>query len=265
LLRHQGVLASEADARARRLVLEADSSGSFEPKVPKKLVLVPVGLEQRDRFDQVNSPEPATDQLLRALHRCAKRKRLFDIAFSVLVLVTVASWLFPACALMIKLDSAGPVFFRQKRVGQGGRVFTCLKFRTMRHDPRAAFVQAAKNDPRVTRAGRWLRRTNLDEFPQFLNVLMGEMSTVGPRPHVPELDAIHVSAVQGYGMRTLVKPGVTGLAQVSGCRGETRDVRDMSHRVKFDNFYIRRMSLKFDVNIIGLTIVRLLQGDTQAY
>ena len=192
-------------------------------------------------------------------------KRLHDVIFSLGFMLVCGVWLFPIIALAIKLDSRGPVFFKQERVGWKGRKFSCLKFRTMSHNPGACFIQAQKDDPRVTRAGKFLRKTNLDELPQFINVLKGEMSVVGPRPHVYALDELHCEEVAGYKLRTLVRPGVTGLAQVSGCRGETRSVRDMQHRIRFDLFYLRNMSLMLDIKIIALTVLRLLQGDNNAY
>ena len=192
-------------------------------------------------------------------------KRLVDVIFSCGFLLAGGAWMFPIIAILIKLDSRGPVFFLQERVGYRGQTFRCLKFRTMTHNPQASFVQAQKDDPRVTRVGRFLRKTNLDELPQFINVLKGEMSVVGPRPHVQELDIMHGDQVRGYRLRNTVRPGVTGLAQISGCRGETRSVRDMEHRVRFDLFYVRNMSLMLDVKIILLTIVRVIQGDSRAY
>ena len=192
-------------------------------------------------------------------------KRLFDLAFSAAFLVLVASWLFPVIALFIRLDSKGPILFRQRRVGLNGETFECLKFRTMRHDPEGKFVQAQKDDPRITRVGAFLRKTNLDEVPQFINVMRGEMSVVGPRPHVPDLDHKFCDVVPGYLARNAVKPGVTGLAQVSGCRGETRSVREMTHRIRFDIFYTRNVSLFIDLKIIVLTVMRVLQGDRKAY
>lgn len=192
-------------------------------------------------------------------------KRVFDIAFSAAFLVLIASWLFPLIALLIRVDSKGPILFRQRRVGLNGEIFECLKFRTMRHDPEGKFVQAQKDDPRITRVGAFLRKTNLDEVPQFINVMRGEMSVVGPRPHVPDLDHKFCDVVPGYLARNAVKPGVTGLAQVSGCRGETRSVREMTHRIRFDIFYTRNVSLFIDLKIIVLTVMRVLQGDRKAY
>lgn len=192
-------------------------------------------------------------------------KRPFDILFSFTFLLLVGTWLFPLIALAIRLDSRGPILFRQRRVGLNGETFSCLKFRTMAHDPQARFVQAQKNDPRITRVGAFLRRSNFDELPQFINVLLGDMSVVGPRPHVADLDHVFADVVPGYVLRNRVRPGVTGLAQVSGCRGETRSVRDMTHRIRFDTFYCRNVSFTMDLKIIVLTVLRALQGDEKAY
>lgn len=192
-------------------------------------------------------------------------KRAFDFAFSAAFLVGVGSWLFPLLAVAIRANSSGPVFFRQKRVGLNGEVFTCLKFRTMVHQPDAGFCQAQKNDARITRVGAFLRRTNLDEVPQFINVLRGDMSVIGPRPHVQELDGMFKDLIPAYASRNVVKPGVSGLAQVSGCRGETRSVREMNHRVRFDVFYCRNVSFALDVKLVFLTVLRALRGDERAY
>jgi lipopolysaccharide/colanic/teichoic acid biosynthesis glycosyltransferase len=147
-------------------------------------------------------------------------KRSLDVACSAAFLLAIGIWLFPMISAAIRLDSRGPALYRQVRVGRDGELFTCLKFRSMTHAPESAFRQAQRNDPRVTRVGAWLRRTNLDELPQFINVLMGEMSMVGPRPHVPDLDHVFAEQIGDYKRRQSVRPGVTGLAQISGYRGE---------------------------------------------
>jgi len=192
-------------------------------------------------------------------------KRLFDFVFAVTFLLLIGSWLLPLIGLIIKINSPGPAFFRQRRVGWGGAEFTCLKFRTMSHRPGAEFKQVERNDPRVTSVGAVLRRTNLDEIPQFINVLLGDMSVVGPRPHVPELDEAFSGSVPSYSCRNLVRPGVTGLAQISGCRGETRSVREMNHRVRFDVFYIRTLSFYVDFMIIIRTVIKVVRGDEKAF
>lgn len=227
----------------------------------------------RDQFASVASRGSSADpKRMSAQNRPRVRlfysrfgKRLFDVVFASAFLFLIGSWLLPLLAVIIRLDSPGPALFRQKRVGIGGRIFVCLKFRTMSHDPDAVFVQTQRNDPRVTRVGAFLRRSNLDELPQFLNVLVGDMSVVGPRPHVPELDEAFSGSVPSYSCRNLVRPGVTGLAQVSGCRGETRSVREMNHRVRFDVFYIRSISLVVDVKIIIKTAASVIFGDKHAF
>jgi len=192
-------------------------------------------------------------------------KRLFDLAFAATFLLLIGVWLLPLIGLIIKLNSPGPALFRQRRVGLGGAEFTCLKFRTMSHRPGAEFKQVERNDPRVTKVGAILRKTNLDELPQFINVLTGDMSVVGPRPHVPELDEAFSGSVPSYSCRNLVRPGVTGLAQISGCRGETRSVREMNHRVRFDVFYVRSLSFRMDLSIIVGTLISVLRGDDRAF
>ncbi len=179
--------------------------------------------------------------------------------------MVVGSWLFPAIAVAVRLESRGPLVFRQKRVGRDGVIFECLKFRTMHHEPSAPFMQASPTDPRVTRVGRFLRRHNLDEMPQFVNVLRGEMSVVGPRPHVPELDDYFQERLPDYNRRTAVVPGITGLAQIRGYRGETRTLRQMMQRVRLDVFYVRRCSFILDFSTIVATVSRSVKGDSNAY
>ena len=182
-------------------------------------------------------------------------KRTFDVAVSLLVIALVLSWLLPILALLIKLDSRGPVFFVQKRVGAMGKVFYCLKLRTMVVNDEANTQQALNNDPRITRLGKFLRISCLDELPQFFNVLIGHMSIVGPRPHMIKDCKEFSKIVKHYNYRNLVKPGITGMAQVKGYRGKTNDYYDVSHRYKWDMFYVKNRSLNLDMRIMGLTIV----------
>lgn len=183
-------------------------------------------------------------------------KRCFDIAVSSFIVVFVLSWLVPLCAVLIKMDSRGPVFFVQLRVGRGGRSFKCLKFRTMIVNREADKLQARKNDYRITRVGQLLRKSNLDEFPQFLNVLAGHMSIVGPRPHM-HVDCNNFSSViPEYKFRNMVKPGITGLAQVKGYRGPTKDFESIFHRYQFDAFYIRNANFWLDMRILRQTAVQ---------
>jgi putative colanic acid biosynthesis UDP-glucose lipid carrier transferase len=181
-------------------------------------------------------------------------KRMFDIAFSLLVIIFLLSWLIPILAILIKLDSRGPVFFVQKRVGAMGKVFYCLKLRTMVVNDQANTRQAEMNDPRITSFGRFLRLSCLDELPQFVNVLFGSMSVVGPRPHMLNDCREFSKLVKHYNYRSLVKPGITGMAQVKGYRGETINYYDVFHRYKWDMFYVKNRSFRLDMRILRLTI-----------
>jgi putative colanic acid biosynthesis UDP-glucose lipid carrier transferase len=185
-------------------------------------------------------------------------KRIFDIVCSSTVVVGVLSWLFPLVALMIIIDSRGPVLFVQRRVGKGGRVFNCFKFRTMVLNNEANVKQAQRNDYRITAIGQFLRKSNLDEFPQFLNVLIGDMSIVGPRPHMLADCHSFSKVVVGYKFRNMVKPGITGLAQVKGYRGPTKDFESIFRRYQYDAFYIRNASLGLDMRIIRQTAAQTI-------
>lgn len=180
-------------------------------------------------------------------------KRVGDIALSLLVTVLLLSWIIPIVALLIKLDSRGPVFFVQRRVGRWGKSFRCFKFRTMIVNEFANTEQARENDSRITRVGKFLRRSNLDEFPQFINVLLGHMSIVGPRPHMHADCDRFSKVVTNYKFRSLVRPGITGLAQIKGYRGPTRDFASIFHRYQFDSFYVRNASFWLDMRIIRKT------------
>lgn len=192
-------------------------------------------------------------------------KRLFDVAVASLVIVLLLVWFFPLIGLLIRLTSPGPMVFVQLRTGRNGRPFRCLKFRTMTHERDARFRQATKNDNRVTTIGRLLRKTNLDELPQVFNVFLGDMSIVGPRPHPVLLDAQHWHTLAGYPDRYAVKPGITGLAQVRGCRGETAKLIQMQHRLRLDRFYIQKWTIGLDLKICWLTFNSMVKGDKRAY
>ncbi|MEK1895465.1 MAG: exopolysaccharide biosynthesis polyprenyl glycosylphosphotransferase [Rhizobium sp.] len=182
-------------------------------------------------------------------------KRAFDIVFSIAALVLM----FPICAVVavaIKLDSPGPVFFAQSRKGYSGRAFRILKFRSMSVMEDSTDVrQATRNDPRVTRVGSFIRSTSLDELPQFWNVLRGDMSVVGPRPHALVHDDLYGALIAQYASRRHVKPGLTGWAQINGCRGETPTVDRMADRVRHDIWYINNWSLWLDLKIVFLTMI----------
>jgi putative colanic acid biosynthesis UDP-glucose lipid carrier transferase len=182
-------------------------------------------------------------------------KSLEDFVLSALILIMVSPILL-AVAITIKLDSPGPVFFRQQRMGWNGKIFRIWKFRSMYvHQPEnGVVVQAQKNDPRVTRVGAFIRRTSLDELPQVFNVLTGEMSLVGPRPHAIQHDEEYSRRIADYFARHNIKPGITGLAQVRGYRGETRDIEQMVQRVESDIEYINNWSLALDLSILLRTI-----------
>jgi putative colanic acid biosynthesis UDP-glucose lipid carrier transferase len=189
-------------------------------------------------------------------HGYLSAKRVFDIVSSLLVILFIFSWLFPILWLLIKLDSRGPVFFVQKRVGFLGRSFPCLKFRTMYINSEANTRQATENDPRITRMGRFLRHSNLDEIPQFLNVLMGHMSVVGPRPHMYKDCSNFSRVVDSYKFRSLMKPGITGLAQVKGYRGPAQSFDKIFRRYQWDAFYVRNANFWFDLRIVHRTAMQ---------
>lgn len=192
-------------------------------------------------------------------------KRAFDIAFSSIVMIFFLSWFIPIISLLIKIDSRGPVFFRQKRTGKNNEIFWCLKFRTMHVNKTADSQQATRNDTRITRVGSILRKTSLDEFPQFINVFLGDMSVVGPRPHMLSHTEKYSKLIEKFMARHFVKPGITGLAQAKGYRGETGNLSLMKNRVRFDRFYIENWSLLLDLKIIVLTIPLFMRGGQQAF
>lgn len=192
-------------------------------------------------------------------------KRIFDVTLSVLVLVFLLSWLFPLIALAIKLTSSGPVLFQQLRHGKDNVPFYCLKFRTMIKNKDADTLQASKNDHRITKIGGFLRKTSLDELPQVINVLRGEMSIVGPRPHTIPMNEIFAQEINNFMFRHAVKPGITGLAQAKGYRGETKNFFDIHSRYKLDMFYIKNWCIYFDSKIIIQTIYSLWFNKDRAY
>jgi len=192
-------------------------------------------------------------------------KRVFDITFSLLIIILFLSWITPIIALLIKIESRGPVFFKQTRNGIKFREFTCYKFRSMIENTDADIQQATKNDERVTAIGKILRKTSLDELPQFFNVLIGNMSVVGPRPHMIKENERYSKSVNKFMVRHFVKPGITGLAQVKGFRGEIEQDEDIINRVKYDIYYLENWSLILDLNIVFLTSINFLTGQKKAY
>lgn len=193
------------------------------------------------------------------------KKRLFDIIVSLLVTIFILSWLVPIIGLLIWLESRGPIFFAQSRSGKNNKSFLCLKFRSMKMNETAHLQQATKNDKRITRIGKFLRRTSLDEFPQFINVLRGDMSIVGPRPHMLQHTNQYSQIIGQYMVRQFLKPGITGWAQVNGFRGETRTVEQMQKRVEHDLWYLENWSLFLDMKIMVMTVFNTIKGDKNAF
>lgn len=204
-----------------------------------------------------------TEPLQFAYNRALKRS--FDILFSISVLLTIYPLLYVIIGICIKLSSRGPVLFKQVRTGMYGQDFECFKFRTMKVNAEADSLQAVKDDPRKTKVGDFLRKSNLDEFPQFINVLFGDMSVVGPRPHMLKHTELYSFLIDKYMVRHLVKPGVTGWAQVTGYRGETKTLEQMEGRVKRDVWYLENWSFFLDLKIIVLTLVNMFKGEKNAF
>ena len=200
-----------------------------------------------------------SEPLLNPFNRITKR--LFDVIVSLTFLVTCFWWVAAIVALITKITMPGPVFFRQKRNGINGDEFTCLKFRSMRVNADADKVQATKDDPRKTKWGNIMRKTNIDELPQFINVLLGDMSIVGPRPHMVKHTEEYGALVDKYMVRHYTKPGITGWAQVTGSRGETSELWMMEERIKKDIWYVENWSLLLDLKIIIKTITNVFGGE----
>ena len=194
-------------------------------------------------------------------------KRVFDIVFSLLVIIFILSWLIPLLYILIKLESPGPLIYSHRRNGINYKEFVCYKFRSMRDENFSDLVQVKKEDRRVTKIGRFMRRTSMDELPQFFNVLFGDMSVVGPRPHMISYTKDYGKRIDKYNFvfRHSVKPGITGMAQVKGYRGEVEHDEDIVNRIKYDIFYIENWSLLLDSKIITNTIINLIKGQEKAY
>ncbi len=218
---------------------------------------------QLDRYDQELKQNISVVALDESGNRIVKR--LFDIVFSTAFILLVMSWLLPIIAIVIKLDSKGSVFFVQSRSGRFNKPFNCFKFRTMKVNVEANTKQATKDDPRITKLGAFLRRTSIDELPQFFNVFIGTMSLIGPRPHMLRHTEEYSKLIGNFMARHYVKPGITGLAQCLGYRGEIKDVVDMENRVRMDRYYIENWSFWLDIKIIFLTVVSLIRGSDKAY
>jgi putative colanic acid biosynthesis UDP-glucose lipid carrier transferase len=247
-------LVAECEDRCIRVALLPSEDLSYGPLASRTI-------ERVGDFSLVRMREAPLDQWA---NRTLKRS--FDVLFSLLVLTTIFPIVFLVSAILIKLGSRGPIFFRQARTGEDGQTFTCYKFRTMKQDEEAAHrVQATKNDPRLTGFGRILRRTSMDELPQFWNVLRGEMSVMGPRPHMLKHTEDYRKIIAQYMVRHFAKPGLTGWAQVNGYRGATKNPDAMQRRIEHDLYYIENWSFLLDLTIVARTIVCILRGDKNAY
>ena len=250
-LSHARPLLAEAEQQCIRLKLVPDLSGAMAARFQVRYM---------DDFPIFSlRHEPLEDIYARF------KKRLFDIIFSSLVIVLVLSWLYPILGLLIKLQSRGPILFKQLRSGRDNRSFWCYKFRSMRVNDDSDKRQASRNDDRITPIGRFLRKTSLDELPQFFNVLKGEMSVVGPRPHMLAHTEQYRAIIDTFMVRHFLKPGITGWAQVQGYRGETKDPAEMEARVEKDIWYMEHWNLMLDIRIIFLTAYLLVKGDDKAF
>ena len=193
------------------------------------------------------------------------RKRLFDLLVSSFAIVFLLSWLTPILALLIKISSKGPVFFKQQRSGKDNKPFWCYKFRSMAQSEDSHAKQATKNDKRITPIGAFMRKTSIDELPQFFNVFMGDMSITGPRPHMLLHTEEYSAIINKYMVRQFLKPGITGWAQVNGYRGETADPSLMEKRVEYDIWYMENWSLMLDIKILFMTMINIFKGESNAY
>jgi exopolysaccharide biosynthesis polyprenyl glycosylphosphotransferase len=250
----------------KKEVLQMLIGFGLDSLIKTRIVTSPVITPQTISFDPLES-NPGLNYNLLPLDIYGNRfaKRTFDLVFSTFFILSVLSWLLPLIAVLIKIDSKGPVFFIQKRNGRGNRPFPCFKFRTMIVNYESDTKQATSNDSRVTKIGRYLRKSSIDELPQFLNVFIGDMSIIGPRPHPVNLNEKFAPIVQKLKSRHYVKPGITGLAQALGYRGETSTLFDMKSRITLDRFYIENWSFGLDMRIIYLTVISLIRGSEKAY
>nr|WP_315200386.1 exopolysaccharide biosynthesis polyprenyl glycosylphosphotransferase [uncultured Flavobacterium sp.] len=243
-------------------ILFADNNLKTLKFIPSKKQLLSLNTvyEYYDYIPVISQRRISLDE---SLHKVIKR--IFDIVFSFLIIVFILSWLIPILGIIIKLDSKGPLFFAQKRNGLNNKEFSCFKFRSMGINELADVDQASKNDTRITRVGKFIRKTSIDELPQFFNVLFGNMSVVGPRPHMVKHTNMYAERIDKFMVRHLIKPGITGLAQTKGFRGEIETDKDIINRVRYDIFYIEKWSILLDLKIIFDTVYNALKGDQKAY
>lgn len=230
--------------------------------IPPETDLFPRGVNV-EFFDDLPVLSLKREPLFRLRNKVIKR--IFDVIFSTLIILLIFPWLLSIIAILIKLESKGPVFFIQDRSGYKGTAFPCFKFRTMTVNNDADNKQATKNDNRITKIGAFLRKTSLDEFPQFLNVFLGQMSVVGPRPHMLKHTEDYSKIIEIFMIRHQVKPGITGWAQVNGYRGPTEQLHQMENRVKFDVWYVENWSMWLDIKCIFYTVFNMFKGEENAF
>lgn len=247
-----GLLMHQADRSLTRFRLVPEYHDYFQGRGR-------ISIEMLDNIPVISGRKEPLEELTNAVI-----KRLFDVLFSLFVIFFLLSWLLPILAVIIKLTSRGPVFFKQKRSGRSNESFYCLKLRSMRVNNDADSLQATQKDSRITPVGAFLRKTSLDELPQFFNVLIGNMSIVGPRPHMLKHTEDYAKIIDKFMVRHFVKPGITGWAQVTGLRGETRTTEEMERRVEADVWYLEHWSFLLDMKIIFLTVWNICRGDKNA-
>ena len=251
-----------SDKQIRDIINFADNNLKTLKFIPdeKQILSGNVKFEYYDYIPVISSRNILQDETLNKI-----MKRVFDLLFSTVIIIGVLSWLVPIMAIIIKLESKGPVFFIQKRNGLNYNVFNCFKFRSMVLNDKTDSGLALKNDIKITKLGKFIRKTSIDELPQFFNVLWGDMSVVGPRPHPVSHNDQYALMADKFMARHFVKPGITGLAQIKGFRGEVETHHDIISRVKYDIFYIENWSILLDIEIIFKTIYNIIRGDEKAF
>ncbi len=251
-----------SDKQIRDIINFADNNLKTLKFIPdeKQILSGNVKFEYYDYIPVISSRNILQDETLNKII-----KRVFDLLFSTIIIIGVLSWLVPIMAVLIKLESKGPVFFIQKRNGLNYNVFNCFKFRSMELNDQTDLDLALKNDIKITRLGKFIRKTSIDELPQFFNVLWGDMSVVGPRPHPVSHNDKYALMTDKFMARHFVKPGITGLAQTKGYRGEVETDQDIINRVKYDIFYMENWSILLDIEIIFKTIYNVIKGDDKAF
>jgi len=251
-----------SDKQIRDIINFADNNLKTLKFIPdeKQILSGKVKFEYYDYIPVISSRNILQDETINKII-----KRVFDLLFSTMIIIGILSWLTPIMAVLIKLESKGPVFFIQKRNGLNYTVFNCFKFRSMVLNDNSDLELALKNDIKITKLGKFIRKTSIDELPQFFNVLWGDMSVVGPRPHPVSHNDKYALMADKFMARHFVKPGITGLAQTKGFRGEVETHEDIINRVKYDIFYMENWSILLDIEIIFKTIFNILKGDEKAF